>query len=365
MQDTVGSIREKSGGRKRIAAVSLLTLVLASCSAATQGGQTADGQLGPVSLANTSAVDPAHVAGYRGPVIYGQEFGLPVSTSDIEELNSTNTALQVLLSGEVNAITGSFLGFLQAREKQENLRAFCPLAASTTGVVTSTSDSVRSLADVAKPGTRVVLESPGGPNNFFMNLAFKANGLKVRTENLDDVLILDDGPQRFSALLNQQADVAVVEGYEVEQLRKQLGQENVHVLANLAELKGVYLAYFSTRQWLDQNLETATALCASVVKANRELSANYDTFVKYVEEYSDAQVPDRVLRGIWETVREHQLWPVDEGLTEESVSSVVDLALETGLLNKQLQYQEIVDRRPIERALEMVGGTASPQGTEE
>lgn len=346
-----------------VSVAALLTgLLAASCgTGANQGEGGTDTEVGSIDIGFTSGHEASTVPSHKASVMYGQDFGLQQKPSDLNVHNSTSTAVQLLLSGRLDVVNGSFTSFLSVREKQEDMRAFCPTLMSPTGAIVSTSKDVTSLKDVAKPSTKVVLEGPGGPGNFFMDLAFQANGLEFRTPDFENILILEDNPQRFAAVLERQADVAVVTREQVGQLKQRLGEDAVTVLSGLRGLTGVYLGYFATKEWLDKNLGAAAALCAATLKASRQLAASEDLFAKKVDKYVEADIPDETVRAVWEEVRRAEAWPYNVGFTKEAVSATTDTSFETGLVDEKFKYEEVIDRRPIERALELLGGKVDPQ----
>jgi ABC-type nitrate/sulfonate/bicarbonate transport system substrate-binding protein len=359
-----------------VAAIAATGLVFAACggdsdsdsgsaasgdTAASDGAATG-GNFGSLKIAFTSSLDPNEVPGYRGPVINGKEFGLDQKLDDLKTFDSTNTALQVMLSGKLDVVGGAFLNFMQARAQQPDLRAFCPMKAGFPGslVGINETDSIEKLAD---PKTKVVLESPGGPNNFFMDLVYEAKGQDFRTTTFKNVVILDDNPQRFAALLKEQASVAIVTAAQVKELKKGLGEDKVHVLSDIMADIGddaIYLAFYASKDWLDKNIDAATALCASILKSNRDMAKDFELFKSNVAEYIDAEVPEADLKLEWDATRQYQLWPYNHGLTKSSVERVVNMAVETKLIKEAIPYEEIVDERPILGAQEKLGGEIDP-----
>jgi ABC-type nitrate/sulfonate/bicarbonate transport system substrate-binding protein len=349
-----------------VAAICAVGLAVAACggsdnegTASTGGGDAgATKSIESLKIAFTSSIDPNEVPGYRGTVINGKEFGLDQNLDDLKTYDSSNTALQVMLSGKLDIVGGAFLNFLQARAQQPDLRAFCPMKSGFPGSLVGIGD-VDSIEKLADPSTKVVLESPGGPNNFFMDLIYQAKGQDFRTTTLKNTVILDDNPQRFAALLKEQADVAIVTAAQVKQLKEGLGADKVHVLSDIMADIGddaIYLAHFASKDWLDKNLEAATAMCASVLKSNRDMAQDFEMFKANVAEYVEAEVPEADLKLEWDATRKYQLWPYNHGLTRSAVERVVAMAVETGLIDEAIPYEEIVDERPIIGANKLLGG---------
>jgi ABC-type nitrate/sulfonate/bicarbonate transport system substrate-binding protein len=297
---------------------------------------------------------PPQLPPYVGPLISGADFGLEMDSGNLKTLNDTPTALQLLLSGEIDATSGAFLGYLQARAGQPQLRAFCPEQSTTNAVVVSTNPDVTSLEDLTDDSVRVLVESPGGPNDFFMNEAFEGAGLDLKLEDLKNTRIVENMEQRFAALAAGNADVGVVWNYNVADLEEAVGAESVNVLADFTDYPSVYLAYISTEKWLDENPDEAAAFCASVLKTNRDLAADYDVFKGHVAEYVEGAPPAEQMEMTWKAANESSMWPHEDGLSAEDVDPLLQLALDNGLLKEPLTYEDVVDDAPFQAALKLL-----------
>ena len=318
--------------------------------------------VGTLRVAHTSSLDPGEVAGYTAPLEFGADYGLTLEESDLQVFDSHATAVQVLLSGGVDIVGGSFLSDLQVIATGEPLKAFCPYSSGFDSRIVGVGD-VDQLEEVTDPETTLAIESAGGPVNFFMDLVFRARGIDINTTQLENVSIIEDSPLRVAALANGDVDVALINAFQLPQLQEQLGEENVHVLSNVMEDVGgggIFLAFAATEDYLENNLEQATAFCASVLRANRELSSDFDLYVEMSNEYMEPDVDEETLRSTWESVVDANLWPYNNGLTQEGVELVLDVAMDTGLIEEELTYDQIVDERPIQGALELLGGEVDP-----
>src|SRR5690606_29972090 len=185
--------------------------------------------------------------------------------------------------------------------------------------------------------------------------------IDINTTQMTNVSIIEDSPLRVAALANGDVDVALINAFQVPQLEEQIGAENVNILSNVMEdvgEGGIFLAFAATSEYLDNNLEQATAFCASVLKANRELTGDFDLYKELSDKYIQPKVEEDILRQTWDAVAAATLWPFNNGLTEDGVSQVIEIAVETGLLESELAYGDVVDVRPIEGALKLLGGEA-------
>lgn len=374
MDTGLGTSKQRAQSRP-VWIVAMAALLLAACSGddggADEGAETSgeNGEQGSdqgpfsVQVAHTSSLDPGEVGGYTGPLEFGAEFDLAIEESDVQVFDSHSTAVQVVLSGGADVVGGSFLSNLQVIESGESLRVFCPYSSGFDSRLVGVGD-VTSLEQITDPDTRVAAESPGGPVNFFTDLVLRARGIDINTTELTNVSVIEDSPLRVAALANGDVDVALINAFQVPQLEEQIGAENVHILSNVMEdvgSGGIFLGFAATEDYLDNNLDAATAFCASILQANRSLAGDFDRYVELSDKYMEPDVEEEILRDTWESIVDATLWPYNHGLTEDGVQQVVDVAMETGLLDEPLSYDQIVDTRPIDGALELLGGEVDPE----
>ena len=360
--------RSTQHAARSVVAVGAVAMMLTACSNGGPGeADPSEGDSGSeidsVRVAYTSSVDPGEVAFYAAALEFGSEFGLSQEEDDLQVFDSHGTATQVALSGGADVVAGSFLSSLQVIAEGEPLRAFCPASSGFDSRLVGVGD-VDDLQMVTDPETRLAIEGPGGPVNFFTDLVLRARGVDINTTEMTNVSIIEDSPLRVAALANGDVDVALINAFQVPQLEEQIGAENVHILSNVMEDVGgggIFLAFAASEDYLDNNLDEAIAFCASVLQSNRALAGDFDRYKELSDKYIEPDVEEELLRETWESVVDATLWPYNNGLTEEGVQQVIDIAMETGLLDTELAYEDVVDTRVIEGALELVGGEVDAQ----
>ena len=339
--------------RAGLSAVCVATLALsAACGSASSG--EGDGS-GSVKYAVTSPLVPPQLPPYVGPLVTSKDFGLDLKRDDLQVLNDTPSALQLLLSGKISATSAAFIGFLKARESQDELRTFCPVQGTTSGVIVSVNPDVTTMEDLFDSSVRVLVESPGGPNDYFMSRAMEAAGLDKTSEDLPNTKIVEDQEQRLSALLAGNADVGAVWDYDVAKLQDKFGADKVTVLYSFTESPTVYLSFVSTQRWLDDNAEAAAKFCASVLEANGRMSADLDLYKQTIEEYATGEPTDEIIEAVWNTANKTpSMWPSAGGLEEDIVAPVIDYAVESGLITKKLTYDDVIAEQPYLDAIELL-----------
>lgn len=347
--------RPKSLGVSIVVCVSIA--IMSACGQDSDSGSDATMT---VDYVFTSSLNPSEI-NRVAPLVYGGEYELDITEASSKELNSSQTATQVLLSGATDVAAGSFIALMQAVEQGNEMRAFCPFKSGFSAVIVGIGEA-DDLADLTDPATRVAIEGPGGPTNFFFDLVLRARGLDFRTADLPSTEILSDVSLRFAALLNDDADVGLIAISQIPELEAALGADQVHVLSEVMADAGsdsISLAFFAEADWLAENSAAAAAFCASILRGNREIASSYDLFVELVEEHVEGRIPEEAMRAEWDGVREHEIWAYNDGLERERVEGIVEVAADSGILDAPLDYEDLVDRGPLDAALELVGGEVS------
>jgi len=348
-----------------VTAASVLAVSLAACGATGTKGPAAspgtgdDTGSGPytVDVVRTSALDPGDINDYVGPLVFGPDFDLSVTEDNFQTFNTHSTATQVVLSGKADVIVGSTIATLQAIDKGLDLQIFCPEVAGFdtriigTGPVTSL-DYLGEHLDVP-----AAVESPGGSSNLLMDLALRANGQDYRVADLTNPSILEDSSLRLGALANGDVQVGLINAYQLPGLIDQLGEENVHVLSDvMSEIEpgGVFGAFAASSGWLKDNRDAAVALCASVLKGNEKLVSDFDFYKEMNDTYIVPNVEESTLKDNWDAINTHELFPYQGDLISEAgMGSMVEVARDTGIITKDLGYDDIVAADVLSDAAEL------------
>lgn len=354
----------------------VMALVVSACAgedepsqseAETEGSEGSSGdseELVSIHHAASSAGD-AYVVQFTAPQRYGEEFGIDPE-SETSEFDSHATSAQVLLSGEADVGSGAMTQLLQLITEGQDFKTFCPLQKDSTEFLMGRTEAITDLEQITDPDVRVAVDSPGGLINFIMNLVFRERGLDITVDDLENVAVMEDGGLRLSALAQGDVDVGSVDIFEQADLKEQVGEENITTLSVTAEdADFVSQVYFASTEWLEENAEAAARFCATSLHANRELAADYDEYKEVVDENIEGGVPEEVTRTNWEFAREHQVWPynVFPDMNEEGVNQIIDVSIESGVLDESAQdltYEDVVDTEVLEMTMEFLGGEIDP-----
>jgi hypothetical protein len=345
-----------------IALAGMAALGLTACGGSGDSGSAENqGDGGPyadIKLARTSSLDSGEINDLVGPIELGAKYDLEMSESDVEDFQSPSTALQVVLSGESTITTGSAISTLQAIEEGLPVKIFCPQSAGYDTRIVATGD-ITSLEELGEDlDVPIAIEGPGGPVNMLMDLVLDAKGLDYRSGDFTNPTILEDNPARLSALLSGDVEVTVLNAYQIPTVQEELGEDNVHVLSNImADMEGgvVNAGYAAPVKWLEENEGAAVAFCASVLEANQLLTEDFDYYKEMNDKYLEPDMEEALLRQNWEAISNEHLFPFgDDTITEAGISSLVEVALDNGVLTEELAYEDVVAEDILAQAAALV-----------
>jgi ABC-type nitrate/sulfonate/bicarbonate transport system substrate-binding protein len=307
-----------------------------------------------------SSTGHAYIGQFRAADIFGKKFGLG-DDNKVTQFEDESAATQVLVSGRADVQSAGVTQLIQLIEKDQDIKAFCPVQIDSTEHLVGLKDKITSLEQITDPNIRVAVDSPGGLVNFIMNLVFKEKDLGITVNDLENVTILGDGSQRLAALAAGEVDVGSVDLFELPDLQKQIGAENVTTLSVTAEdADFIANVYSAPTQWLDENTDLAGRYCATTLYSNRVLASDYDQYDAAVAKYLEGGVDEEIVKTNWEFARKYEVWPYNaDVVSPEGISTIIDVGIKSGLLEesaRDLKFEDIVDTRPMDKAMELVGG---------
>jgi hypothetical protein len=348
---------------KRLRLFSLLAAIALIASACGGDGEeaepTEEGGAAVIRHAASSTAD-AYIPQYRAPEVFGDQFG--ISTEEhLNQFESHATAAQVILSGRADVGSGALVNKVQLVQEGHDFKMFCPIQKDSTEHLVGLTDRITSLEQITNPEIRVAIDSPGGLINFIMNAVFQERGLNLTTDDLGNVVVLEDGSLRLAALAAGDVDVGSVDLFEVADLQDEIGADAVTVLSVVAEdVEFLANVFWAPTEWLNQNTEAAGRYCANVLYANRVFASDSDQYHQLLNDYIEGGVDEETARTNWEFAREHEIWPYNADiLNEETVRTTIEVGVASGLLEEsalELSFEQLVDTRPMEIAMEILGG---------
>jgi ABC-type nitrate/sulfonate/bicarbonate transport system substrate-binding protein len=349
---------------KQVVRILAVAGAIAIVAAACGGDEGSSESTQPVRMV-TSSTGSAYVGQFNAHELFGDQFGL-ADNNTVTEFEDESTSAQLLVAGQADVAAGGMTQLIQLIEGGQNVKAFCPVQQDSTEQLAGITSKITSLDQITDPSIRVAVDSPGGLVNFIMNLVFQEKGMGITVNDLQNVTVLGDGSQRLAALAAGDVDVGSVDLFELPDLEEQIGAENVTVLSVTAE-DADFLAniYFAKEDWLNENTETAARWCATTLYSNRVLASDYDQYKAAVDQFIPGGVDESITQTNWDFARSYQIWPYnDDVVTPEAIEQIIDVAVKSGLLEesaRDLSFEDIVDTRPLERAMELLGGPVTAE----
>lgn len=333
---------------RRLATLFIIPVILATgC-----GERVADSAL---RVAITSPTQPSYVETIYGPVHYGAEFGLNITADDFRIFDSHATATQTVLAGQADIVGGSFVSHLIIRERGLDFKMFCPFV-NMDDFVMAGRNGVTEVEQLFDPDTRVAIDSPGGASGVILNAMLQAAGTGKTIADLPNVRILESSALRSSVFVADGVDATVIHLTQFKQAAEQVS--DAVIITTLYKDVPVFIkeAFAAPASWLEENLELAASFCASVLKAARELPRDFDLFVSAVNEFVGVPPSEAMLRETFDLISTYEFWPKNGDLEPEAIIQMAKMAVLSGVLEEVPDPNEVVDRRPMNRALELLGG---------
>ena len=343
--------------------ISMASIALASCGGDDKGssGGGADGGSQRVRVAVTSGETLGDVPGVSAAVENGDAFDIKGSADDIKRFDSHATAMQVLLSGRAEVVSGSFVSDLKLMEQGRDIKVFCGVQNATEENLVGTGKT-DSIDDLQSGDATLAIDSPGGAADFFLNFLLYAKDSGFYVDDIDNKTILEDGDQRLSAMQNGEADVSILAFNEIALLEEQVGKENVNVISVLAEDIGdqaIYIAFAAESSWLTENKDLAARFCATAIDQMNKISADYGAYKAMIEKYIEPPPPDTDIRQLWDLNKDFTVWPDTPVISEEQYQANVDVALASGLLKEKIPYDQAIDRSVMDQAKKLLAEKGS------
>lgn len=348
--------------RRRFAGLAVaasLTMTLAACGGDEAETTDASGDV-EVSTPALALTHPAYLTflpGVVGPLEYGDEFGLDYSEDDLVTYDSHAIAMQAVLAGRSDVVLGSTASALTVNTQQPGFKIFGVVHQNHDLVIAAKTD-ITSIDDLFSPDVRFGTDSPGGSGSMALQAMLESEGDERTPSELPGLIVLESSGQRATALGTDSLDAGIINSSQFLELDTQ-HPGMFHTLVELDKAVPDYLAssLAAPETQFEENLEGLAALNASIIKASREMIADFDLFAEMAEKYLAGGAPDEaVLEHSWNRIRDNGIWAVNGEVPGSAVENMIHLAGSQGLFDQEIGAGDAFDGRASERALELVGG---------
>ncbi len=159
-------------------------------------------------------------------------------------------------------------------------------------------------------------------------------------------------PDRLKALIAGRVDATMVTNTEAAKLA---GYPDIVDLMDVAKVLPEIPQEFSvaTIDYIQKNSETMYKLARAIIETNRWIAANKDGTIEVAKKVLKDENPE-TLSKTYDMIDPH-LWGVNGDMSESSYAFTVDFLKKVGYMTDALPYDEIFDRRFVDRALKELG----------
>jgi len=229
---------------------------------------------------------------------------------------------------------------------------------STSLVFVVNGDRVKTLADLAKPETKVAIGARGDITHVILVAPLLKRGLDLSKMT---ILELPGSGTRLSALLSGRIDAGSLHFDQVESI---MGKGNFQVLIEpWKEFTGWTNEVWVVRNdWLAKpgNERVLTDFLKTNLIAFRRANADFDWYLDSFRKYVTLKDADKMsaatLRPIWEKLKnEVRAWPADGNFSVAGIQAMLAACKAADAIRGTVKVEELVDTRYMQQALKELG----------
>lgn len=223
-----------------------------------------------------------------------------------------------------------------------------PDSANTYVVVAR--DEFSSIEDLE--GGRIATSGPGGFNTALMSVSLQRAGI---AEEDVELLTIGGSPERSAALLTGQVDATAI--FFADWLAIEAQSDDIVLLERMDELipniPSFY--YYADSSYWEENPDVALAVACANLRANVRIASDKDFFVEFALE----EIPgsdEAVLSAVYDELTTNLInWPTtpSDMMNVDGLPSLVELMIETGDLEEEVDVSGLVDLSYLDEAVAM------------
>jgi ABC-type nitrate/sulfonate/bicarbonate transport system substrate-binding protein len=351
-------MRNSGSAALSAAAVASLPALLAACgssddsNAGTSTGGSGGGSVSTPRFGLSSSPLASYVTVMSGPIDGGRAFGLDATRDDFTIFDSSTTVTQSALSGRLAVVGQSTMAHLLLIERGLPFKLIVPYILSDDFVIATGPDvtSIEQLRDVV-----VATDSPGGAGTTILDAILLGARAGFMVSDLSKKVVIESSGERTSALANGDCEATII---HLPQANSIPADKRIHTIGELWRTSPDFLkeCYAARTDWIDDNIETAAALAAGLISNSRVMSRSFADWDRAVQTFIEEPPPANEMREIFPLIEDYAFWPTEDdgGLTDARVQFMIDLGRSEGLIRRDLTVDDVVDRRPLQRAAELL-----------
>jgi NitT/TauT family transport system substrate-binding protein len=273
-------------------------------------------------------------------------------------LSEIRIATQTMIGGSADIGESDPPTVLSAAEAGAQFKIVGKPYDSTSLVFVVNGDRVKSIADLAKPETRVAIGARGDITHVILAAPLLKRGIGIDKMTL---LELPGSGTRLSALLSGKIDAGSLHFDQAETI---LGKGNFRILIEpWKEVSGWTNEVWVVRtEWLrkPENERALTDFLKANVIAFRRANTDFDWYLEGFRKYVTLKDADKMtavaLRPIWEKLRsEIRAWPADGNFSVAAIQAMLPACKAADAIRGTVKVEDVVETRYLQQALKELG----------
>jgi ABC-type nitrate/sulfonate/bicarbonate transport system substrate-binding protein len=286
-----------------------------------------------------------------------QDYGL---SATIKSFDNTSLATQATLAGEADIARGTITRVGQLAQQDRPFSAIVCMAKSTDYVLVS-QPNITSLEQIVDEDAVIGMNAPSSIDIVQTATIMKQEGL---IDSVDDLNLQQIGfsSARQTAMLSGDIDVSAQHYSQWLVMQEENPDLNLLTEFGNALPEWIQEVYYAPDTAIEENPEEMAAFCKSIVAGNRAMyEMDFSEYQSLVKRYVPGGGPnEEILRESFSFLQDINFWPPNGDLRTENVQFMVDNATDLGLLEGSLSQEDVLNRDPLDQALEDMGTEPNP-----
>lgn len=273
----------------------------------------------------------------------------------VDVFEGADLAVNSVLSGDAHVARGSATAAATLADAGKEFR-FLAAPVRSTDYVLVAREGIDSLSDIVEQDAVVGMSAPTGLD------AVQTAALLFEEGVIDSVDELNSQRVGYSSARQaaiKEGSIDVSPQHYAQWLSMRETDAPLQRLATFGETLDQWIqeTYMAPTSVIEERHDELVELLAAQLVANDRLYGDFDRYAHLVSEYVDGGGPDEgLLRNNYEFLTNVEVWPRDGGLDREKVDYVLDLSDRVGLTENRIPTDGMMDRGPLEEALQRVHG---------
>lgn len=301
---------------------------------------------GPLRIAFQAPAETVDINTWHGVTEYTD-----VET-DVTVFEGVDLAVQSVLSGEADIARGSVTAAATLAETEEPFR-FVAAPVRSTDYVLVTRSGIDSLEAIVEQDATIGMSAPTGLDAVQVAAVMLEAGVIDSADELNYQRVGYSGARR-SAVIEGEIDVSPQHYAQWRSMREEADLNNLLAFGDRLD-SWIQETFMLPPRTLEQRPDAVQSFLEGQLRANRALYGDYELYQSVVERHVDGAPPASVLEPTYEFVTGIDIWPRNGGLTRDRVDYMLDLTDRLGVTEERVPTDEILERGPLDDALEAVG----------